>query len=54
MVSFIFMYVRGKLDFKFLLRWGSPAKQSGGNEEILFKLWRKEISKIPDIFTLFH
>ena len=39
----------------FLLRWGSPAKQSGRNEGILFKLWRKEIPKIPNIFIiLFH
>ena len=38
----------------FLLRWGSPAKQSGRNEGIFFKLWRKEIPKIPDIFIMFH
>ena len=40
--------------FTFLLRWGSPAEQSGKNEGILFKLWRKEIPKIPNIFILFH
>ena len=30
----------------------SPAKQSGRNEGILFKLWRKEILKIPNIFYI--
>ena len=35
-------------------RFCFPAKQSGRNEGILFRLWRKEIPKIPNIFTLFH
>ena len=43
-----------KIAHSLLLRWGSPAKHSSRNEGILFRLWRKEIPKIPDIFTLFH
>ena len=25
--------------YQFLLRWGSPAKQSGRNEKLLFNFW---------------
>ena len=41
---------RVKIAHSFLLRWD----QSRRNEGILFKLWRKEIPKNPNIFILFH